>query len=227
MKILRQKTTLNVDNHDFYEKQSLKHGCLLPSTLRCLIVGSSSSGKTNLMLSLIEHENGLKFENIYVYSKSLYQPKYLYLEKLLKPIQGIGYYTFNSGEDIMDPSKIKQNSIFIFDDIACQNQEKIREYFSMGRHNNIDCFYLCQTYSKIPKQLIRDNANSIVLFKQDERNLRHIYNDHIGTDMNYEQFKKMCAFCWQQPFGFLSIFKDNNIKDGRYRRGFDQFICLT
>jgi len=42
----------------------------------------------------------------------------------------------------------------------------------MGRHKNIDSFYLCQTYS--PKHLIRDNANFIIMFKQDDLNMRHI-----------------------------------------------------
>jgi len=55
-----------------------------------LVVGPSNCGKTNVMLSLIESPNGLKFENIYVFSKSLYQPKYEYLEKLIKPIKGKG-----------------------------------------------------------------------------------------------------------------------------------------
>lgn len=61
----------------------------------------------------------------------------------------------------------------IFDDVACEKQNNIRNYFTMGRHNNIYTFYLCQTYSYVQKQLIRDNANLIILFKQDERNLRH------------------------------------------------------
>lgn len=37
----------------------------------------------------------------------------------------------------------------------------------MGRHA-IDAAYQSRTYSKIPKQLIRDNCNFTVLFKQDE-----------------------------------------------------------
>ena len=92
------------------------------------------------MISLLEHPNGLKFENIYLYSKSLYQPKYIYLEKLLKPVKGIGYYKFSNGEKIINPSQAKPHSIFIFDDVACNKQDVMREYFSMGRHNNINFF---------------------------------------------------------------------------------------
>lgn len=103
------------------------------------------------------------------------QPKYRYLESVLANMEDIGYYTFSNNCDVMPPSEALQNSVFVFDDVACDRQQVIREYFSMGRHSKIDCFYLCQTYTKIPKHLIRDNANFIVLFKQDQLNLKHIF----------------------------------------------------
>lgn len=30
----------------------------------------------------------------------------------------------------------------IFDDIACEKQNNIRKYFIMGKHNNVDTYYL-------------------------------------------------------------------------------------
>jgi GTPase SAR1 family protein len=226
MKIVKQKTSLKIDNNDLVDEKHIKHSALFPRTLRCLIIGPSNCGKANVIISLIEHENRLKFKNVYVYSKSLYQPKYVHLENLLKPIKCIGYYAFNNSENIINPSNARSDSIFIFDDVACDKQDIIREYFSLGRHNKIDCFYLRQTYAKIPKHLIGDNANTFVIFKQDVLNLKHIYNDHIGTDMNYEKFRNLCTLCWKIPFGFLCIFKDNDINKGRYRKGFDHFIYL-
>ena len=226
MNIIQQQTTLSVKNHDIEQVSTSKHSLLLPSSIRCIIVGPSNCGKTNVMLTLIEHPNGLKFRNIYLYSKSQYQAKYLYLEKLLKPVKGIGYFAFNNSEEILPPAEARQHSIFIFDDVACHKQNVIREYFSMGRHNHIDCFYLSQTYAKIPKHLIRDNANTMILFKQDDTNLKHVYNDHVGTDMSFDKFKALCGICWRKPYQFLSIFKDSKLNEGRYRLCFDKYICL-
>lgn len=96
----------------------------------------------------------------------------------------------------------------------------------MGRHKQIDCFYLCQTYTKIPKHLIRDNANMIVIFKQDEMNLRHIFNDHVIGDMEFKMFIKICNECWKDKYCFVVINKDDSINKGRYRKGFDNFIHL-
>nr|CAH7767389.1 unnamed protein product [Callosobruchus chinensis] len=226
MKLVKQSTTFNIEKNTFQDNYFKRHGELFPSTIRCIILGPSNCGKTNVMINLIEHENGLRFRNVYVFSKSLNQPKYLYLEQLLKPIKNIQYFGYNASENILHPSEAKQNSIFIFDDVACDNQDVIREYFSMGRHNKIDSFYLCQTYAKIPKHRIRDNTNCLILFKQDDLNLRHtsIYNDHVGSDMNFNQFKQICALCWKDFYGFLTICKDNDIDKGRYRKTFDHFI---
>lgn len=44
----------------------------------------------------------------------------------------------------------------------------------MCQRKLIDAVYLCQAYSKIPKQLIPDDCSIIVLFKQDDANLRHL-----------------------------------------------------
>ena len=116
---------------------------MLPNTLRSLICGPSDCGKTNVLVSLLESSHGVRFENVYVYSKSLQQPKYQYLENLLTPIDEIGYFTFSNNSDVIPPSESLPNSIFIFDDVTCDKQDTIREYFAMGRHSNLDWFYLC------------------------------------------------------------------------------------
>ena len=60
----------------------------------------------------------------------------------------------------------------------------MRDYFSMGRHNEIDCFYLCQTYARGPKHLIRDNANVLIVFKKDDMNLTHIYVNQVEPKLS-------------------------------------------
>jgi len=73
----------------------------------------------------------------------------------------------------------------------------------MGRNKHIDSFYLCQTYTKIPKHLIGDSASLIIIFKQDEMNIKHIYNDHVVSDITFKQFIKICEECWKQIYEFV------------------------
>lgn len=181
MRFITQPTNISVRNFD--ESTSSvklkKHSELLPNSIRSIIAGPSNSGKTNLLISLIESENGLKFENIYIYSKTLEQDKYQYLKNLLKPIKEIGFYTYSASDQVIAPNAAKKNSIIIFDDvIAEKNQENIKNLYCLGRHRNIYCFYLSQTYARISKHLIRDNCNLLIIFRQDDMNLKHIYNGH-------------------------------------------------
>lgn len=231
MRIVKQSVELPVSNFDRYIADGggatvgkNKHGPLLPNSLRCIITGPSNSGKTNVLFNLLFAPNGLVFENIYVFSKSLYQPKYKFLREVLP--KEIGYYPADENENVIHPSKAKPHSIMIFDDIACERHDNIRAYFAMGRHNNIDIFYLGQTYSRIPKQIVRDNSNFLILFKLDDMNLRHIYSDHVNTDMTYESFKKLCCEAWKdnKGHGFLTIDKERDIYKGRYRIGLDRFV---
>jgi len=108
------------------------------------------------------------------------------IEDLLTSIDDIGYFP---------PSEARANSIFVSDDVACGKQEAVREYFSMGRYTNVDRFYLCQI--KLPKHLIRD-VNLLVLFKQDNTNLKYVYNDHVNTDMSYDKFFSLCRNWWSK-----------------------------
>jgi hypothetical protein len=227
MLIKKQDFSLPIKKFDENKKEYQKHGKIFGgSCKRGLIIEPSGCGKTNLIFSLITDVNGLRFENVYVYSKSLNQAKYGYLRKLFAPLKYIGYFESSDSDNIVSPSDIGTNSIIIFDDIVCCDQSLIRDYFCFGRHKGTDCFYLCQTYSSIPKQLIRDNANLLVIFQQDNTNLKHIYDDHVNTDMTFQEFRDLCALCWREKYDFVVIDKDCSLNNGRYRNGFDKFIYI-
>lgn len=227
MKFVKQPQSLHMKTFcsDFY-KSSSRHGELLPNSVRCIISGPSNCGKTNLLIGLLMHENGLRFQNIYVYSKTLQQPKYVFLEKVLERVPSVSFQKYHGNEEVLAVQDAKPNSVIIFDDVACENQNNMRDYFAMGRHKHIDCFYLNQTYSKIPKQLVRDNANLIVLFKQDDINLKHVYEEHVNTDMTWNEFRDMCSKIWTEPFNYVVINKDCLKNKGCYRKRFDTFVVF-
>lgn len=231
MDIIQQNEKLEINNLDYLTEDNVinkksKHGSLLPNTVRCIISGPSNVGKTNVAFNLLTNVNGLHFNNLYIFSKSLNQPKYLLLEKIVANIPEVTLYKYNANEEIMEPSQAKPYSIFLFDDVSSENHNIIRMYFAMGRHNHIDSIYIGQTYSKIPKQLIRDNVNLLVIFKQDETNLKHIYNEHVGVDMSYDKFKQICKRAWNEKYSFLVINKDQDLNNGRYRVKFDKYILI-
>jgi len=136
---------------------------MLPSTVRAIVCGPSNCGKTNVLISLLENPYGVRFENVYVYLKSLQQPKYQYLENLLSSINEISYFTFSNNSDVVPPNEARSNSIFVSDDVAGDKQDIVKEYFSMGRYSHVDCFYLCQSYARILEHLIKRHDRVSVL----------------------------------------------------------------
>ena len=147
MRFVEQSARIETVNVGEPEHSKGRHGSLLPNSIRAVICGPSNCGKTQALFSLLLSKNGLRFCNAYVYSKSLTQPKYVFLEKLLSGIPEIGYYASSNNEDILPPDQVGDSSIMIFDDIACEKQTVVREYFCMGRHFDVDSFHLCQSYA--------------------------------------------------------------------------------
>lgn len=225
MKLIKQPVSLDIDKINAEPNiKTLRHSVLLPNSIRCIICGPSNCGKTNIMISLLLHENGLKFQNAYIYSKTTFQPKYRFLKDVLNKVPDVKLFMFQDNKDVISPNEALSNSVFIFDDVTCESQINIRNYFSMGRHKEIDCFYLSQTYSKIPKQLIRDNVNFLIIFKQDDINLKHIYNEHVNSDISWHNFKLLASKIWADPYACLIINKDCELNNGRYRKSFDVFV---
>jgi len=78
-----------------------------------------------------------------MYSKLL-QPKYRYLENLLT-IEEIGYFIFSNNSDVVPLNVAFPNSIFVFDDVACDKQDNaIKEYFAMGRRLLLFMLNVCK-----------------------------------------------------------------------------------
>ena len=111
---------------------------------------------------------------------------------------------FETADDVPDPSALnkKDKNLMIFDDLQLEKQNTCEKYYVRGRHSNVDCFYLAQNYFKLPRQTIRENANFICLFPQDQKNIDHIYKGHASTDMPIEEFKTLCKKAWSKPHGF-------------------------
>jgi len=179
---------------------------MLPSTIRAIICDPSNCSKNQRSLKLTQESEQRTFRErvclleIVATIKESISRKFIYVYRWNR------LYVLQQ-QRRRSTERGAPNFIFIFDDVACDKQDTMKEYFSMGRHANVDCFYLCQTYVRIPKHLIRDNANLLILFKQDGTNLKHIYNDHVNTDMSYDEFCALCRDCWQQKYGFLVIDK--------------------
>ena len=147
---------------------------------RILIIGGSGSGKTNVLLNLIENQPDS--HKIYLYAKDPYECKYQYL--IIKR-EGAGINHFkdlkafieysddmrNVYKNVNHYSPDKENKILIvFDDmIAHMIQNKklnsiVTELFIRGRQLNISLVFITQSYFKVPKD-VRMNTTHFFCYK--------------------------------------------------------------
>jgi hypothetical protein len=106
-----------------------------------------------------------------------------------------------------------------------EKQNKCEAYYTRGRHNNVDCFYIAQNYFKLPRQTIRENSNLFILFPQDNRTLDNFHRDHC-SDINKKDFKYLCQETCNEPYSFVTIDLTSNKFNGKYRKNLNDFYII-
>ena len=164
---------------------------------RTLIIEFSNCGKTNPMNHILHQ----KQKPIFIKTKSVNQ-----------------YPNINAqtSEEIQ-PLENYANSTVVFDDKLLSKQEsKIDLFFTRGRHNNINIYYISQSYFHLPKNTIRNNSNIIILFKQTLRDIILLFHDIAGLDMNLEEWKQLCRKAWEIEYDYLQIDRFAKTGEGIY-----------
>ena len=165
---------------------------------RYVIIGPSNVGKTYYMLKVLEKIGDKR--PIHIITRS--------------PNQYPNYKTSNKNKPI---NKYK-GSVVIFDDmLGAKNSSQIDEFFTRGRHEDLDVYYISQSYFGLPRQSIRNNSDRLILFKQTLRDVQSMYYDIGAYDMNYDEFKQMCHKAWDEKYNYLCIDMTKNKNDGKYR----------
>ena len=119
---------------------------------------------------------------------------------------------FNSNGNVPDPSVLdsKNKNLMIFDDVLLEKQRIIESYYTKGRHNACQAFYISQSFFGIPKGTVRDNSNLLILFKLNDRDVQEIHRQIVSSDMELETFRTLCKKIWSEKYKFLVINKEHD-----------------
>ena len=185
---------------------------------RILIIGGSGSGKTNLLLNLIENQPDI--DKIYLYAKDPYESKYQYL---INKREGVGMNHFKYPKafieysndihvykNIDDYNPDKENKMLIvFDDmIADMIQNKklnaiVTELFIRERKLNISVFNT-QSYYNIPKDVRLNTSHFFIAKFPNKREVQQIAINH-SSDINTKDFVNNYRKYTDEPYSFLVI----------------------
>ena len=185
---------------------------------RTLIIGGSGSGKTNMLLNLIE--NPPDIDKIYLYVKDLYEPKYQYI---INKRQSVGINHFNDPKAFIDYSNDmhdvykniddynpdKENKILlVFNDMIVDmiHNKKLNsivtELFIGGRKLNISLVFITQSYFKVPKDVRLNSTHFFIMKIPNKRELQQITVNH-SSDIDFKDFANIYKKCTAEPYSFL------------------------
>ena len=170
----------------------------LPTSFRCLIVGPSNCGKTYLLKNMLLPN--CEYDNCFIVGPTNDQYDY---DENTQSVQS---------DELFKPSELDKNerNLMIFDDVMLEKKPVFGEYFCRGRHNNCNMFYISQDFHEVPRRTIRRNCNLFILFKQDNKSLRHIYDDFFDDDeFSFTEFKNICKLAWMTKYSYIVIDLDS------------------
>ena len=165
---------------------------------RHVVIGPSNVGKTFYMLKVLEKIGNKR--PVHIITRSPNQ-----------------YPNYKTNTEIIPINKYK-GSIVIFDDmLGAKNSSQIDEFFTRGRHEHLDVYYISQSYFALPRQSIRNNSDILIPFEQTLRDVQSMYYDIGAYDMRYDEFKEMCHGAWDEKYNYLCIDITKNKNEGKYR----------
>ena len=101
--------------------------------------------------------------------------------------------------------------------LGARNFSQTDDFFTRGSHEDLDVYYISQSYFSSPRQSIRNNSDRLILFKQTLRDVQIIYYDIGAYDMKYNDIKEMCHRAWSEKINYLRIDMTKNKNEGKYR----------
>jgi hypothetical protein len=202
-----------------------KHHMTVP--FRGVLIGSSGSGKTNLLLNIINQFSNT-FNHIYIYTQA-HEPLYDYLESQL----GTDLLTIKYDLDSLrnfDEKDYYGQSLVICDDMVNEKDQKcINELYIRGRKIQGGCslLYLTQSYFKVPK-VIRLQCQYIFILKvAGVRDLNMILSEY-SLSATKEQLTNMYNYCCNSGnFGSFMLIDLQSSQNKTYRRNFTEFLNVS
>lgn len=207
--------------------------------LRALLVGRTGSGKTSAIISLLCDSRYYKTDfndgaNIYLFSPMINDKKMeMLVDKKSIPMTNV-FTEYDDGilNDLYDTLidefkqaeflKAKQvpPKLIILDDLSFDGSLRkgqfnaVNRVFCNGRKHGISIIVTSQYYSHI-LPVCRFNANFLILFNMNERELDKIADEHnyIG---NKQEFKKIIRSNLNEQHDFVAINYTNSREKGLY-----------
>ena len=211
------KKFLPKQHNPYYDIHHIK----LP--FRMLITGSSGSGKTQTLLSLL-HNMPRTFEKIIITTKNKDEPLYNWLEDKFEKDPNFEMREIDKdGLPDLDKFDKEQNNLLVMDDLVGEkNQKPMEQFFLRARKKGCSLVYITQSYYAVPR-MIRSNLTYLIIKQVSSmKNLTMIMREYdLGIDRT--QLIDMYKQATEQKAGFLMIDLEGD-EGKKFRKDFDGYF---
>ena len=211
------KKFLPKQHNPYYDTHHIK----LP--FRMLITGSSGSGKTQTLLSLL-HNMPKTFEKIIITTKNKDEPLYNWLSDKFEKDPNFEMREIDKdGLPDLDKFDKEQNNLLVMDDlVGGKNQKPMEQFFLRARKKGCSLVYITQSYYAVPR-MIRSNLTYLIIKQVSSmKNLTMIMREYdLGIDKT--QLIDMYKQATEQKAGFLMIDLEGD-EDKKFRKDFDGYF---
>jgi len=188
-----------------------------------LITGSSGSGKTQTLLSLL-HNMPKTFEKIIITTKNKDEPLYNWLEDKFEKDPNFEMREIDKdGLPDLDKFDKEQNNLLVMDDLVGEkNQKPMEQFFLRARKKGCSLVYITQSYYAVPR-MIRSNLTYLIIKQVSSmKNLTMIMREYdLGIDRT--QLIDMYKQATEQKAGFLMIDLEGD-EGKKFRKDFDGYF---
>lgn len=209
---------------------------------RSLISGDSHSGKTTMLINVLNNLWGPYFDKIVIWT-----PNYkvdstwrnFRYDKDNKKVKAFTSWDEAEAEKIWDEqaATVKNRGVlaapkmfWLVDDMVNEREVMhspvLKRAYSQGRHNNLSVGISVQKYNAADR-MMRTNANMLHLFRASNRGeFETIYKEHGDHSIGHRGFAAVYDFATKPEFGFLTINKRAK-PDEIYRSKLNELIPIT
>jgi type IV secretory pathway VirB4 component len=199
------------------------HHIKLP--FRMIIMGSSGSGKTQTLMSLIYNMPDT-FENIYIVTKNKDEPLYNYIDEKLGK-KGLKMMEIDKdGLPDLDKLNKEQQTLIVMDDLVGEkNQKPMEQFFLRARKKNASLVYITQSYYAVPK-MIRNNMTYLIIKQISSMIYLTMIAREYDLGLEKKKLMEMYKDATADKQNFLLLDLDGDPTQ-RFRKGFNDYYDLS